>query len=96
MGDELRVIIERLERLEQLIVSQRSIKDWYSTTEIGEILGRSPYTVREWCRHGEVSAVKRRRGRGAAKEWMISHAELERIRNEGLLPLPQKLLNGGA
>ncbi len=25
--------------------------------------------------------------RGEASEWMVSHAELQRIRNEGLLPL---------
>jgi hypothetical protein len=33
-----------------------------------------------------VYASKRACGRGHAKEWIISHEELTRIQNEGLLP----------
>ena len=53
---------------------------------VAAIVERSPYSVREWCRLGRVRAEKRRCGRGTSKEWMISHEELTRIRNEGLLP----------
>jgi len=83
-------LIERLERIETALlqlVSQRLVKDFYSTAEVGQILGKSDFTVREWCRHGRVSADKRRCGRGTSQEWMISHEELNRIQNEGLLPL---------
>ena len=29
-------------------------------------------------------------GRGCEEEWRISHEELERIQNEGLLPIPER------
>lgn len=83
------LILERLESIEQqleVLVANKTQQEWYDTKTAAEILGRSAYSVREWCRHGRVNAVKRMCGRGTAKEWMISHEELERIRSEGLLP----------
>lgn len=59
----------------------------YTTDEVGERLDRDPYTVREWARHGRIRAEKRACGRGRSKAWVVSHEELERIRNHGLLPL---------
>jgi hypothetical protein len=95
MNDE---ILERLERIEAAqatliealatLVHQRQIQDWYDTATAAGILGKSPYSVREWCRLGRVHAEKRRCGRGSTKEWMISHEELMRIKSEGLLPDP--------
>lgn len=84
-------IIERLQRIEAVLVAlveQRQAQDWYDTKTAAEILGRSAYTVREWCRQGRVRAEKRPCGRGHSKDWMISHAELMRIKSEGLLPEP--------
>jgi hypothetical protein len=81
-------ILERLERIEQTLqalVRERTIKEYYSVAEVAEILGRAEFTVREWCRLGRVWAEKRACGRGNSKEWMISHGELTRIQNEGLL-----------
>jgi hypothetical protein len=42
--------------------------------------------VREWCRLGRVAASERACGRGKFQEWIVSHEELTRLRNEGLLP----------
>ena len=83
-------ILERLDRIEQALtalVSQRMIKEYYSTAEVAQMLGKAEFTVREWCRLGRIWAEKRPCGRGRTKEWMISHEELTRVRNEGLLPL---------
>lgn len=83
-------ILERLDRIENVLtalIEQRQIQDWYDTKTVAEILGKSQYRVREWCRLGRVNAEKRACGRGNAQEWMISHEELERIKGEGLLPL---------
>ncbi|MCY2952887.1 MAG: helix-turn-helix domain-containing protein [Planctomycetota bacterium] len=70
-----------------MLVRQQTIKDWYSTDEVAEVLGKSSLTVREWCRLGRIRAQKRQCGRGLSHEWIISHEELQRIRNEGLLPI---------
>jgi hypothetical protein len=82
-------VIARLEKIEALLASlveQRAAKEWYSTAEVAAILRRAEFTVREWCRLGRVRAEKKKCGRGPASEWIVSHAELTRIRNEGLLP----------
>ncbi len=84
---ELAEIKVTLAALLDLVASQRTRKDFYTTEEVGEILDRDPYTVREWARLGRIRGQKRAGGRGRAKEWVVSHEELERIRNHGLLPL---------
>jgi hypothetical protein len=53
-------------------------------------VGKAPFTVREWCRLDRIKAEKRRSGRGAYPQWVISHTELERYQREGLLPLPRR------
>ena len=91
MNDQL--ILERLERIEEKIDAldqQRPEKEYYSTAEVAEMLGKRPYTVREWCRLRRIDASKREVGRGDAEEWEISHEELARYRNHGLLPIPTK------
>ena len=57
----------------------------YSTEEVGTMLGRTEYTVREWCRHGRISATKSEERRGGAALWRIAAEEVERFKNEGLL-----------
>src|SRR5206468_392893 len=82
-------IEERLARIEealQILVAQKTVKDWYTTAEAAQLLKRAEWTVREWCRTGRVNAEKRPCGRGRSQEWIISHEELQRIRNDGLLP----------
>lgn len=74
---------EKLSRIEELLedlLQQRTAKEWYTTSEVGQILDRAEYTVREWCREGKVSARKSPNGRG----WLISHKELQRLRNHGV------------
>lgn len=85
--NELRDLLHRIEAKLDNIVQQQTSQEFYSTLQVAEILNRSPYSVREWCRLGRVRAQKRRCGRGNTREWMVSHEELLRIRSEGLLPL---------
>jgi hypothetical protein len=82
-------VIRRLERIEAALAAlarQRAVQDWYGTAEAAGVLGKSEFTVREWCRLGRVCAEKRFSGRGKYQSWVISHAELLRIQREGLLP----------
>ena len=99
MRNGLYALEERLESIEGSLVrileviqayDDRKHKEWYTTSEVAKILGKRPYTVREWCRHGRVNAEKGISGRGLDEEWRISNDELQRIRNEGLLPIVTK------
>jgi hypothetical protein len=83
-------IDDRLGRIEALLgvlVEQRTVKDWYSTAEVGAILSKSGYTVREWCRQGRVRASKRPVGLGPTYEWIVSQEELTLLSNEELPPV---------
>ena len=82
-------VLRRLTRIEaalEQLLRRNTIKEWYTTEEVAAVLGKAPFTVREWCRHGRVNASKRDCGRGKSKEWIISREELLRIQTEGLLP----------
>ena len=76
-----------LERILSTVTAKVMVKDWYSTTELAQLLNRRPYTVREWCRLGRVNASRTHAGRREVEEWRVSHQELQRIQNEGLLPI---------
>lgn len=83
------VILAKLERIEHVLgqlLSQKTVKEWYSTAEVAEIIGKSEYTVREYCRKGQIEAEKAPNGRG----WLVSHAALEHLRNFGPLPEPKR------
>jgi hypothetical protein len=86
---EFSEIVRRLDGIEAMLetlLRQHTVKDFYSTTEIAELLGKAEFTVREWCRLGRIRAQKRLSGRGPHSSWVISHEELVRLRREGLFP----------
>lgn len=88
----LQQVVERLGALAAAVaalVEQKAAKKWYTPAEAAAMLGKAEFTVCEWCRLGRVRAEKRACGRGLPREWVISHAELQRVRNEGLLPRPE-------
>jgi predicted site-specific integrase-resolvase len=89
--EKLALLDERLrsidDKLTQLINAQ-AVRDFYTTAQAAAIIGMSEFTVREHCRHGRIRAQKRKSGRGAHPQWVISHEELKRYQREGLLPLP--------
>lgn len=84
--EEILTRLNRIEGVLNLLVQRQTIKDFYSTDEAAEVLGKAEFTVREWCRKGRIQAQKRRSGRGKYQSWVISHEELQRIQKEGLLP----------
>jgi hypothetical protein len=84
-----RMLIPRLERIETILnglVARETVKDYYSTEELARILGKSEFTVREYCRLGRLNSAKRRSGRGRFCSWVVSHAEVQRYQREGLIP----------
>lgn len=79
---------ERLAKIESLLVvlvQRQQTHEWYDIDEFAHLVDKAPFTVREWARLGRIHANKRRSGRGAHPAWVVSHAELERYRREGLL-----------
>jgi hypothetical protein len=87
--DDLRERLERMEGVLGLLVEQRTAKEWYTTAEVAQIIGKGEYTVREYCRKGQVKAEKAANGRG----WLISHAALTHLRNLG--PTPENAVQRG-
>jgi len=80
----------QLELQALMSADEESDRQWYSPAEVAALLGRSPYTVREWCRLQRINARKRRVGRGDADEWEISRDEVDRYKDHGLLPMLSK------
>jgi Helix-turn-helix domain len=84
--DCLKEQVGRIEEIVLQLLEQRTVKGWYTTEEVARMLGKAEFTVREWCRNGRVHAEKKGSGRGKYQSWVISHAELQRLQKEGLLP----------
>lgn len=87
------VLAQMMTMLDELLTASRRnsvVKRAYSVAEVAPIVKRRPYTVREWCRLHRLNATKRPWGRGSEQEWEISHEELERYQNHGLLPVPKR------
>jgi hypothetical protein len=84
---EIRDRLAAVESALQLLVAQRTVKDWYTTAEVAELLGKAEFTVREWCRLKRIHCEKRNSGRGPHNSWIVSRLEIERLQREGLLPL---------
>jgi hypothetical protein len=87
LDERLKQIEVALESLRQQLFTKAVVKEFYTTAEIAQILNRRPYTVREWCRLGRIRAEKAHSGRGLDDEWRVSHDELVRFQNEGLLAI---------
>jgi hypothetical protein len=88
--EKLDFLTKRVEEMDEkldMLIQQRTVKDWYSTAEVAQILGKAEFTVREWCRRDRVHAVKKGSGRGQHLSWVMSHAELLRIQRDGLIPI---------
>jgi hypothetical protein len=78
--------LANIENLLLVLVERQQPKEWYEVEEFARIVCKAPFTCREWCRQGRIHAEKRRSGRGAYPQWVISHIELERYQREGLIP----------
>lgn len=81
--------LDRIESMLALLIGRGQRQDWYGVDEFARLVGRSEFTIRQWCRQGRIEARKKGSGRGAHAAWAISHGELERFRREGLRPARQ-------
>ena len=89
METDITARLERIEGMLTALLERQTVKEFYEIDEFAKIVGKAPFTVREWARLGRIKATKRRSGRGAFAAWVVSHAELLRYQQDGLLPLPR-------
>ena len=92
VGPGFRDLLARIEshlgRAVELLGAGEPPRAFYGTDEVAKLLGRETFTVREWARLGRIRAVKRPSGRGRSRAWAVSRQEVDRIRDQGLLPPP--------
>ena len=84
---------ERLVKIDALLVvlvERQQVKEFYEIEEFARLVGREPFTCREWARHGRIRAEKKLSGRGAYARWVVPHAELLRYQKEGLRPIQKR------
>jgi hypothetical protein len=89
MGADM-TLDEKLDKIESLLVilvERQTVREYYTTEQFAQLVGKAELTVREWCRHMRLNAEKRRSGRGKYTQWAISHTEYLRYQKEGLLPV---------
>jgi transposase len=78
----LHLILERLDRIERAQAIS-AVKESYTTTEAAERLGRSNWTVRQWCNKGQVEGAYKVHGKGRTGEWRLTHEAVAALQNRG-------------
>lgn len=61
---------------------QKPKKSWYTIAEFAELVGKTEFTVREWCQLRRIRAEKRTGG--SESKWMIPYDQLSRFGPDGL------------
>lgn len=78
--------LDRLESLLQTLVARETVREYDTTAQFAAAVAKAEWTVRRYCATGRLRASKRQSGRGATKDWALSHDELLRYQRDGLLP----------
>ena len=75
-------LTEQQQTLTELLSQQTILKEWYSTSELAELMGVKQYTVQErWCNQGRITCEKD----PESGKWRIPGQEVERLKNGGAL-----------
>ena len=61
LGQRLAALEEKVGEIHQVVLAQRVQKEWYTTGELAEALGKSRFTVQDrWCNEGRIECEKAR------------------------------------
>ena len=82
--NELLSEVRKVVRENQLPAKPAVDKRWFKSVDVAAELNVKPATIRERCRLGLIVGEK------WGKEWRIPVSELERVRRDGLPPVPQR------
>jgi hypothetical protein len=78
----LKNIEELLTEVSSTVSSRQPEKEWYTTAEVADLLGKSDFTVREkWCNQGRIECEKH----PDSGKWRIPAHEMHRMQNGGAL-----------
>ena len=65
-SNDFSLLLQRLDRIENALdelLRQRTVKDHYQIEEFADIVGKAPFTCREWAQLGRIHAEKKNSGR---------------------------------
>ena len=84
LGQRLSVLESTVTDIHQVVTANRVEKEWYTTTELAEALGKSQYTIQErWANCGRIECEKD----PETGKWRIPGREFRRlVGGGGLLP----------
>jgi len=75
---------EQLDEMQGVISELGALKDWYTTSEVAELMGVTRQTVQDrWCNQGRIECEKC----AATGKWQIPGHEYDRLRKGGRLEL---------
>ena len=79
---QLHSMEEKLDGVQQILLSQRIEKEWYTSSQLADAMNVSRYTVQErWCNQGRIDCEKDT----DTGKWRIPGAEYRRIVDGGKL-----------
>jgi hypothetical protein len=82
LGQRLTTVEQKMEAIYSLLTSQKVEKEWHTTTELAEALGKSQYTIQErWCDEGRIDCEKS----PESGKWRIPGHEYRRLVGGGAL-----------
>ena len=80
LGQQVASLDKKLAEIHQIITAQRIEKEWYTTTELAEAMGKSQFTIQErWCNDGRIECEKDPEN----GKWRIPGHEVRRLRAGG-------------
>jgi hypothetical protein len=83
-------LLQRLDQKLEALLQRGVTKSYYTVDEFAALVGRRPFTVRQWANLGRINAEHSMTQTGPSLRWAISHEEYLRFQREGLLPVQRR------
>ena len=82
LGQRMTAMEQNVAEIKSVVLAQRIEKEWYTTSELAEALGRSQYTIQErWANDGRIECQKDPN----TGKWRIPGPEYRRLVGGGAL-----------
>ena len=82
LGQRMKTLEEMIAEVHEIMLAQRVEKEWYTTTELADAVGKSQFTIQErWCNGGRIECEKD----PESGKWRIPGDEYRRLVAGGAL-----------